>query len=266
MDGEPGGPLVPCLLELTVPRARYMATLRSDALPSDEEKSAHVRRMFSSIAPRYDLLNHLLSLNIDRRWRRQAVDLLRWEGSPDGVYLDNCAGTLDLSVELARRPGFRGTVIGSDFALPMLSGGARKIRELPVEAVCADALSLPYDAETFDGATVGFGVRNLADLDRGLREMFRVLKPGARLVVLEFTTPSWQPFRAVYFFYFLYVLPLIGRLISSHGSAYSYLPESVLRFPEPPELAARMTNAGFAAVTWKRLSGGIVALHVGERR
>jgi demethylmenaquinone methyltransferase / 2-methoxy-6-polyprenyl-1,4-benzoquinol methylase len=242
-----------------------MVTSRSTALPSDEEKAAHVRRMFSSIAPRYDLLNHLLSLNVDRRWRRRAVALLGPESSPDGRFLDNCAGTLDLAVEIARRPGFRGTVVGSDFALPMLLRGARKRERRPIDAVCADALRLPYRDATFHGATVGFGVRNLADLDRGLREMARVLRPGGRLVILEFTTPAWQPFRALYFFYFLRVLPLIGRLISMHGSAYSYLPESVLRFPEPPELAARMEAAGFAAVSWDRLSGGIVALHTGVR-
>ncbi len=243
-----------------------MARIHSTALPSDGEKAAHVRRMFSSIAPRYDLLNHVLSLNIDRRWRRKAVDMLGWETRPDGVFLDNCAGTLDLSVELATRSGFVGTVIGSDFTLEMLRAGSPKRRDLPIEAVCADALGLPYADGSFDGATVGFGVRNLADLDAGLIEMARVLKPGARLVVLEFTTPAWQPFRAIYFFYFLYVLPLIGRLVSSHGSAYSYLPESVLRFPEPPELAARMEAAGFASVTYKRLSGGIAALHSGLRR
>lgn len=243
-----------------------MARIQSTALPSDGEKAAHVRRMFSSIAPRYDLLNHVLSLNIDRRWRRKAVDALGWESRPDGIFLDNCAGTLDLSVELAARSGFAGMVVGSDFTLEMLQAGAPKRTDLPVEAVCADALGLPYADASFDGATVGFGVRNLADLDAGLREMARVLKPGARLVVLEFTTPAWQPFRAIYFFYFLYVLPLIGRLVSSHGSAYSYLPESVLRFPEPPELAARMEAAGFASVTYKRLSGGIAALHAGLRR
>src|SRR5687767_10795445 len=142
-----------------------MGTARTTALPADEEKAAHVRRMFSAIAPRYDLLNHLLSLNIDRRWRRKAVDLLEWEKDPAGVYLDNCAGTLDLSVELATREGFRGRVVGSDFAFPMLAGGDAKREGRSIEAVCADALNLPYPDDFFSGATVGFGVRNLADLD-----------------------------------------------------------------------------------------------------
>lgn len=243
-----------------------MSTLPSSALPSDEEKAAHVRRMFSSIAPRYDLLNHLLSLNVDRRWRRLAVDRLGWERRPDGRYLDNCAGTLDLAADLARRPRFSGRVVGSDFTFEMLRLGERKRVGRAIDPVCADALRLPYEDESFDGATVGFGVRNLADLDAGLEEMARVLRSGARLVILEFTTPAWQPFRALYFFYFLRILPLVGRLVSNHGSAYSYLPESVLRFPEPPELARRMEDAGFADVDWRRLSGGIVALHVGVRR
>lgn len=231
-----------------------------------KRKADQIRGMFASIAPRYDLLNHLLSLNIDKRWRRQAVDLLRWQRAPSGVYLDNCAGTLDLSLELARRKGFHGRVLGSDFTYPMLRGGVHKLEGAPVEPVCADALSLPYADESFDGTTVGFGVRNLADLDAGLREMHRVLKPGARLVILEFTTPHWQPFRGLYFFYFLHVLPLVGRMISKHGSAYTYLPESVLGFPEPRELRRKMESAGFSDVGWKRLTGGIVALHWGERR
>jgi demethylmenaquinone methyltransferase / 2-methoxy-6-polyprenyl-1,4-benzoquinol methylase len=239
---------------------------RSSALPAPEEKAAHVRRMFSSIAPRYDLLNHLLSLNIDRIWRRRAVDRLDWERVPDGVFLDNCAGTLDLAVELARRPAFRGRVVGSDFTFAMLECGQHKVERLPVAPLCADALSLPYPDRSFDGATVGFGVRNLTDLDAGLREMARVLRPGARLVILEFTTPQWQPFRALYFFYFLRVLPLVGRLVSKHGSAYSYLPESVLQFPEPRELTTRMERSGFRDVQWKMLTGGIAALHWGVRR
>jgi demethylmenaquinone methyltransferase / 2-methoxy-6-polyprenyl-1,4-benzoquinol methylase len=238
---------------------------RPTALPADEEKAAHVRRMFSSIAPRYDLLNHLLSLNIDKRWRRRAVDVLGWERAPEGTYLDNCAGTLDLATELARRPAFAGRVVGSDFTFAMLAGGVHKLARLSVDPVCADALALPYPDARFEGATVGFGVRNLADLDAGLREMARVLKPGARLVILEFTTPHWQPFRALYLGYFLKVLPLVGRLVSRHGSAYSYLPESVLRFPEPDALARKMEEAGFRSVQWKRMTGGIVALHWGER-
>ena len=236
------------------------------ALPAPAEKAAHVRRMFAAIAPRYDLLNHLLSLNTDRRWRRQAVDRLGWERAPEGVYLDNCAGTLDLAVELARRPDFRGRVIGSDFVFAMLQHGSDKLAGLPVNRSCADALALPYPDRSFEGATVGFGVRNLADLDAGLAEMARVLKPGARLVILEFTTPNWQPFRTLYFFYFLRVLPWIGARVSKHGSAYSYLPESVLRFPEPAELGRRMETAGFESVDWRMLTGGIAAVHWGTRR
>jgi demethylmenaquinone methyltransferase / 2-methoxy-6-polyprenyl-1,4-benzoquinol methylase len=238
---------------------------RASAMPAPEEKAAHVRRMFSSIAPRYDLLNHLLSLNVDRLWRRQAVQRLGWERVPDGLYLDNCAGTLDLAVELARRKGFRGRVVGSDFALPMLQKGLPKVGGLAIEPVCADALTLPYPSNVFDGATVGFGVRNLTDLDAGLREMARVLHPGARLVILEFSTPQQQPLRGLYFLYFLRILPLIGRVVSKHGSAYSYLPESVLRFPEPAALSRHMENAGFREVQWRMLTGGIAALHWGVR-
>lgn len=230
-----------------------------------EGQARQIRTMFASIAPRYDLLNHLLSLNVDRLWRRRAVDLLRWERAPSGTYLDNCAGTLDLGIELARRDGFAGRVVGSDFTYPMLRGGVHKLEGVRVAPVCADALRLPYRAASFDGATVGFGVRNLADLDAGLAEMARVLRAGARLVILEFTTPHWQPFRGLYLTYFLRVLPLVGRLVSRHGSAYSYLPESVLRFPEPRELGRRMEAAGFTDVGWKRLTGGIVAIHWGER-
>ena len=234
-------------------------------LPPPDQKSEHVQRMFSDIAPRYDLLNHVLSLNIDRRWRRAAIDRLNWQRVPDGLYLDSCSGTLDLAVELARRERFTGTVIGSDFALPMLQRGEHKLPGLHVRPVCADSLRLPFADGCFDGATVGFGVRNLADLSSGLSEFTRVLKPGARLVILEFTTPTWQPFRGLYFLYFRRILPLIGALVSSHESAYSYLPESVLGFPEPPRLGLMMAEAGFTRVRWEALSGGIAALHWGTR-
>src|SRR5919197_312849 len=217
--------------------------------------AAYVRGMFTAIAPRYDFLNHLLSLNVDRSWRRSAVARLGWEAKPDGTYLDLCAGTLDLAAELGRRAGFRGRVIGADFAVPMLVHGRDKSsRTVPV---AADALRLPFPAGRFDGAVVGFGVRNLADLDGGLREAARVLKPGARFVVLEFATPRFAPLRAVYLFYFRRILPAIGRLVSKHRDAYTYLPESVLAFPEPEALAERLRSAGFSRVGFERLTGGI---------
>lgn len=237
-------------------------------LPPPEQKAAHVRRMFGDIARRYDFLNHLLSLNRDRAWRRQAVDVLL-EGNALSrarpVVLDACAGTLDLSVELAGRSGYRGLVLGFDFAYPMLAAGRGKTTSLPIVCACADALSLPLSSERCAGVMVAFGVRNLADLEAGLRELARVLEPGGRLVILEFMTPGWQPFRALYLWYFRRLLPLIGRLVSRHGSAYSYLPASVLQFPEPDRLAELMRRAGLVRVRWEALTGGIVALHVGER-
>jgi demethylmenaquinone methyltransferase/2-methoxy-6-polyprenyl-1,4-benzoquinol methylase len=227
------------------------------------EKRSYVRGMFAAIAPSYDLLNHLLSLNADRGWRRRAVDLLGWERSPAGRYLDLCAGTLDLAAELARRPGFRGQVIGADFVVPMLALGRHKAeRMLPVTA---DALELPFGDRSFDGATVGFGVRNLSDLAAGFREVARVLKPGARYAVLECSQPPFPPMRALYYFYFTKVLPFIGSFVSKHDNAYTYLPESVLAFPGPDEVARVMAANGFRDVKYERLFGGIVAIHVGVR-
>lgn len=219
--------------------------------------------MFTAIAPRYDFLNHLLSFNVDRSWRRAAVARLGWEARPTGVYLDLCAGTLDLAAQLARQPGFRGTVLGADFVVPMLARGKGKApRAVPVGA---DALALPFPDAAFDGALVGFGVRNLADLDAGLREAARVLKPGARFVILEFATPRWAPLRAAYFFYFRHILPAVGRMVSKHRDAYTYLPESVLAFPEPEALARRVAAAGFSNVGFELLTGGICAVHHGTR-
>jgi demethylmenaquinone methyltransferase/2-methoxy-6-polyprenyl-1,4-benzoquinol methylase len=226
-------------------------------------KRAYVQGMFAAIAPRYDLLNHLLSANLDRGWRRRAVDSLGWERKPDGLYLDLCAGTMDLAAELANRPGFRGKVVAADFAQPMLlRGRGKSLRAIPANA---DALALPFGDATFDGATVGFGVRNLTDLDAGLREAARVLKPTARFVVLEFTTPRRNPLRGLYAFYFRHVLPRIGRLISKHRDAYDWLPASVSAFPGPADLAARMRSTGFGEVSWTALTAGICTIHVGTR-
>ncbi len=228
-----------------------------------ERKRSYVRSMFTAIAPRYDFLNHLLSLNFDRRWRRAAVAQLGWEARPHGVYLDICAGTLDLAATLARRAGFRGTVVGADFVVPMLARG--KGKALRTRPVAADALALPFAAAHFDGAMCAFGVRNLADLDAGLREVARVLAPGARFVVLEFATPRLAPLRALYLFYFRRLLPAVGRIVSKHRDAYTYLPESVLSFPEPEALARRLAAAGFRDVAFERLTGGICAIHHGTR-
>src|SRR5690606_12102434 len=201
---------------------KRICAMAGTLLPPPDSKATEVRRMFGAIAPRYDLLNHLLSANRDRAWRRRAVDRLLGGSSPDGTYLDACAGTLDLSVELADRPGFNGTVLGFDFSYPMLDAGRGKLAGRRIAPACADALRLPLPDGSVDGAMVAFGVRNLADIDAGLREFARVVRPGGRLVVLEFMTPHWQPFRALYLFYFRRVLPLVGRLISRHGSAYNY--------------------------------------------
>ena len=242
-----------------------MATTPEAVRGSGLEQAQKIRRLFSEIAPRYDLLNHLLSLNADRRWRRRAVAVLGWEQRPDRIYLDACAGTCDLSVELAGRRGFRGRVIATDFAEPMLVAGLPKIAGRAVAPVCGDALRLPFVGEAFAGATVGFGVRNLADLDGGLAELWRVLEPGARLVVLEFTTPPNPLLRRLYLLYFHRIIPQVGRWVSGHPWAYSYLPASVQVFPEAAELAQRMRMVGFRAASWSHLSGGIAALHVATK-
>src|SRR6185295_9892581 len=166
------------------------------------EKRAYVRRIFSEIAPRYDLLNHLLSFNIDRAWRRKALAVLGWERKPTGTYVDVCAGTLDVSAQLARSRGFAGRIVGADFAEPMLRAGTGKVSRETVSPVVSDALQLPMRESSVSGAIVAFGIRNVADLDTGLREVLRVLEPGSRFVILEFTTPRSRVVRAGYHLYF----------------------------------------------------------------
>jgi demethylmenaquinone methyltransferase/2-methoxy-6-polyprenyl-1,4-benzoquinol methylase len=181
------------------------------------------------------------------------------------MYLDICAGTLDVGVELSRRRGFRGSVIAADFAEPMLRAGREKASGAPVRPVVADALQLPFANGAADGALVAFGVRNFDDIDAGLRELVRVLAPGARLVVLDCSTPSSALVRGVYHAYFQHVLPLIGRAVSGHRTAYRYLPESVANFPGAPELAARLERAGLTNVSYRTLTLGVTAVHWGER-
>jgi demethylmenaquinone methyltransferase/2-methoxy-6-polyprenyl-1,4-benzoquinol methylase len=226
-------------------------------------KRAYVREMFTAVAPTYDRVNRIISLRLDQRWRRYAVRRLGWERAPEGMYLDLCAGTLDFGATLARQPGFRGRIVGADFVQRMLRlGRAKSPRLSPVNA---DALSLPFPDRAFDGAMVGWGVRNLMDLDAGLSEAARVLKPGARLVILEMTLPPNPRLRRVYQFYFRRVLPWIGRLISKHTTAYTWLPESTQAFPGPQELARRIEREGFTDVRYELFLGGVTALHIGTR-
>ncbi len=261
-----------------------------------------IRKMFAGIASKYDFLNHLLSLNVDRLWRRKAVRLL--DPRPGERILDLCTGTADLAFAIHRGAGqtcggnqrrggnektgaaSRGNIIGTDFCIEMLQLGEKKIARAtqentekntenggatrPVLLAAADSLRLPFPDRTFDAIAVGFGVRNFAGLRSGLAEMLRVLRPGGRAVILEFTTPPSPWFRALFGFYFRRVLPRIGRAIAAARDpeareAYSYLPASVSSFPDAEGLRAQMGEAGFSSVGYRFLSLGIAAIHWGGR-
>ena len=240
-----------------------LASDRELPISGGPEKRAYVREIFEAIAPTYDRLNRIISLRLDQRWRRHAVGRLSWERLPEGIYLDLCAGTLDFGATLARRPGFRGRIVGADFVPAMLRLGRGKAAR--VTPVGADALELPFGDAAFDGAMLGWGLRNLVDLDAGLAEAARVLRPGARLVILDMALPPARWLRTLYQFYFRRVLPRIGRLISRHATAYTWLPASTQAFPEPPELARRMVAQGFTEVSYALFMGGVCAMHVGTR-
>lgn len=248
----------------SMPAALTEEAVSNAAAAGSGEKRAYVRQIFSEIAPRYDLLNHLLSFNIDRIWRNRAIAVLS-PAAGNGVYLDLCAGTLDVSEQMTAWAGFRGRVVSADFAEPMLRAGLAKTKGRSISPIAADALDLPLGDASVDGAIVAFGIRNVANLDTGLAEVFRVLKPGSRFVILEFSTPRFVPVRWLYHIYFHHVLPLIGGLISGHGTAYRYLPRSVANFPVQEDLAERMRGAGFRDVAWKSLTFGIAAIHQGVR-
>jgi demethylmenaquinone methyltransferase / 2-methoxy-6-polyprenyl-1,4-benzoquinol methylase len=260
LDNSPSGTASADTAQLAARAGRGAASAQDPEARA--AKRAYVQAMFGAIAPRYDLLNRVLSMGIDRRWRRAALEALAWTDAPDARYLDVCAGTLDISAQLAQRSGFRGTIVAADFAEPMLRAGVRKVARTRVQPVTADALALPVADAAFAGALVAFGIRNVADLDAGLREVRRVLRPGARFVILEFSTPRASLVRSAYQAYFHHVLPRIGALVSGHASAYTYLPASVAHFPTEERLADRLRAAGFSRVTWWPLTFGIAALHV----
>jgi demethylmenaquinone methyltransferase/2-methoxy-6-polyprenyl-1,4-benzoquinol methylase len=219
-------------------------------------EEGQVRAMFDRISGFYDLLNTVMTVGLHHRWRSRAVDLAA-VGRGSRV-LDVACGTGDLAIELARREV---EVVGSDFSEEMLAVARRKAPELRFEQ--ANALDLPYADDEYDAATVGFGARNFSDLDRGLAEMARVVRPGGRVVVLEITTPTKPPLSTFYRFWFDRLVPAMGR-IAGDSDAYEYLPSSVKRFPGPEGLAASMERAGLERIRWVLTAGGIIALHVGE--
>ena len=232
-------------------------------------KARQIRQMFSSIAPRYDLLNHLLSLNIDKSWRRKAVSLMHSSSTqPQSLWLDLCCGTGDLSLEMLRQGAHR--IVSSDFSHPMLRLNLDKLRHRgaapKVSVVEADALALPFPTNTFDSIAIAFGLRNLESPESGLAEMRRVLKPGGRLVILEFSKPTNALFDRLFQKYFFNVLPRVGAALSRHHHAYTYLPESVSQFPDQARLAAIFTACGFDSIGYRNLTGGIAAIHWGEKR
>lgn len=226
---------------------------------TEEQAANWVRNMFADVAPKYDFLNHLLSFNIDRGWRDALTEAVRPAWSrPDARILDLCCGTGDVVVELQRRSASK--VYGADFCHPMLVAAKTKAPANPMFE--ADALSLPLAAASLDAITIAFGFRNLANYPAGLRELRRVVKPGGVVAILEFSHPPGLLMKAGYGMYLHLVLPLIGGILSGSLSAYSYLPESIRKFPQAQTLAQMMLDAGFSSARFQLLTGGIAALHI----
>jgi demethylmenaquinone methyltransferase / 2-methoxy-6-polyprenyl-1,4-benzoquinol methylase len=234
--------------------------MTAPAVRSGTLEETQVRAMFDRIAGYYDRMNSVMTAGLHHEWRRRAADLAAV--GPGNRALDVATGTGDLAIELARRVGAGGEVVGADFSEEMLELARRKDPSLRWE--WANALELPYADEEFDAATVGFGARNFSDLDRGLAEMARVVRPGGRVVVLEITTPQKPPLSRFFELWFDRVVPVLGR-VAGDADAYTYLPSSVRRFPAPEGLAAAMQRAGLGDIRWILTAGGIIALHVGTK-
>lgn len=231
------------------------------------DKGRGVRQMFDDIAHRYDLLNRLLSFGIDRRWRRFAVSQLSIP--KNGRVLDIATGTCDVALEVSEQTDSSVKIVGEDFTQGMLVQGQKKLddsvfgnRIMLVNAPCEE---IPHPDDTFDGITIAFGIRNVVDRAAGLREMFRVLKPGGRAVILEFSNPKSRLFRQIYYFYFQKILPTIGGLISKKRSAYQYLPDSVIEFPSQEDFSAMMGEAGFQRLQHTDVTLGIATVYVGDK-
>jgi demethylmenaquinone methyltransferase/2-methoxy-6-polyprenyl-1,4-benzoquinol methylase len=240
-----------------------------DSAAAVDKSTGRVREMFRQIAPRYDLMNHLLSLHVDRYWRWRAVRRLRID--PDTAVLDTCTGTGDLALAIARRAPSSVQVVGSDFCHAMLEiARDKRLRQgergRRIEFVEADSQALPFPDNAFCCVTVAFGLRNVSDTDRGLREMQRVCRPGGQVMVLEFSQPRLWGLRQLYGFYFRHVLPRVGQWFARNDkSAYKYLPESVGQFPDGQALVERMEQAGFCEVRFRPLTFGIATVYEGTK-
>jgi demethylmenaquinone methyltransferase/2-methoxy-6-polyprenyl-1,4-benzoquinol methylase len=241
---------------------------RPEGVQDEREAAAHVREMFGRIAPRYDLLNHLLSLDVDKVWRRRvAKKFSSILHNPAARVLDLCCGTGDLALAFRKEAPAGAEIMASDFVPEMLARARAKAAALGagVTIVEADALALPFAGGSFDLVSCSFGFRNLSNYERGLLEIFRVLKPGGIAAILEFAEPRGKLFGSLYRFYFRRVLPRLGGLISGNGSAYTYLPNSVRKFPSPETLQALLERAGYLDACFARWTGGIVTLHTARK-
>jgi len=234
---------------------------------ADELKHAKaVREMFSGIATKYDFLNHFLSANIDKRWRRLVAQKLKDVlENPNALVLDVACGTGDLSLELQKNA--RAKIFGTDFCRPMLdiafNKNAKNASDIPY--IEADGMNLSFANESFDAVTIAFGLRNFSNWKKGLREFQRILKPGGKLIILEFSTPVIPGFRGMFQFYFSTILPRIGGAVSGSRGAYEYLPDSVSKFPDQKNLVRMISETGFSDVEYKNLTGGIAAIHMGTK-
>lgn len=231
-----------------------------------KSKEQFVHEVFESIAPKYDLMNDIISFGRHKPWRRFTMKKMKVK--PGSTAIDLCCGTCDWTISLAEASG-TGQVVGLDFSRNMLDYGDRKIRSLgldkQISLVQGNAMSLPYEDNTFDYATIGFALRNVPDLVQVVKEMHRVVKPGGLVVSLELSKPTWEPFRSIYYFYFRKLLPLMGKLIAKRYEQYRWLPESLVHFPDHKELAAIFRRTGLVDVEVYPLAGGVAAVHIGVK-
>lgn len=229
-------------------------------------KEKYVRDVFESIAQKYDLMNDIISFGRHKAWRKFTMKKMAMEKGTTAI--DLCCGTCDWTIAMAEASG-TGTIVGLDFSERMLEIGAQKIRNLQlsdrIELVHGNAMDVPFEDNRFDYATIGFGLRNVPDIDQVLREMVRVVKPGGKVVCLELSKPNWQPFKSIYYFYFEKLMPLLGKWIAGRYEQYKWLPESLASFPDQEQLAAKFREAGLKDVKVYPLTGGVAALHIGEK-